>query len=66
MTEPEDPFDLPDVGTVDDTEPIELEEGDESEAPVIPDTWDPSAHADEYNADPLVVFTDDDPDEDDA
>lgn len=52
------------VGDLDNTDPIELVEGDPSEVPAVPpddEEWDPSVHDDEYDDDPLVVIT---PDED--
>ena len=54
------PSDEPDLLSIDDTDPVELEEGDESEIANAPETWDADAHAEEYADDPLVVWTDDD------
>ena len=50
------------VGTVDDDDPLELEEGDEAEVAPIPEEWDSSAHADEFAADGLVELTEDEGD----
>lgn len=45
------------VGTVDDTDPIEVVAGDESELAPVPDEWDASAHDEELRADEAVDTT---------
>lgn len=58
MTEPELTDEQADelVGTVDDTDPIEVERGEVSEVPDIPHTWDSTAHAEEMAADDQVEY----------
>ena len=41
---------------MDDTEPVEVEDGDDSELAPMLDTWDAGAHHDELLMDPAVSF----------